>query len=139
MLFYVDAATSAAFGVIIAIAVPETRPARVERERIERRSESPLADGQFLVFVAINFATALIAMQTQAALSAHMTWQGFAPSTFGIVLAVNGVLIILLQPLLTSWIARFEPSRVLAVSAFCSAARWRSTGSRPSRSPMRAR
>jgi MFS family permease len=116
ILFYVDAATSAAFGVIIALNVPETRPAR-ETHTTTRARVSPFADGQFMIFVALNFASALIAMQTQAALSAHMTWQGFSPSTFGMVIAVNGVLIIVLQPLLTSWIARFEPSRVLAVSA----------------------
>jgi MFS family permease len=115
ILFYVDAATSAAFGAIIAIAVPETRPTR-ETHATTRGRVSPFADGQFMIFVGLNFATALIAMQTQAALSAHMTWQGFAPSTYGMVLAVNGVLIILLQPLITGWIARFEPSKVLAVA-----------------------
>jgi len=118
VLFYADAITSAAYGVIVLIAVPETKPARdPEAPPAKVLGDSPLLDGQYLIFIALNFLSTLMPMQTMAPLSAHMTWQGFAASTYGFVIAVNGVLIIVLQPMLTRWIGGYDRSKVLAVSA----------------------
>jgi len=65
------------------------------------------------VFVIITFGFVLLPMQAGATLSAHMTWQGFTPTAYGIVMGVNGICIILLQPILTVWSAKFDPTRVL--------------------------
>jgi MFS family permease len=45
-----------------------------------------------------------------------MRAHGLDPSTFGKVVAVNGILIVALQPLAMSWLDRFPRSRVLAAS-----------------------
>ena len=112
ILFYADATTTLVFAIVIALKVPETRPAVVIKP--DAPSVSPLRDGQFLIFLALSLLGSIIGMQAGATLSAHMTWQGFSASTYGFVLAVNGVLIILLQPVLTRWSGRFDRSRVLA-------------------------
>ncbi len=120
ILFFADAATMAAFGVLIAIAVPETKPARVVREpgaAEEVPSRPWWRDRVFATFVGINFLLVLVPMQSGAALSAHMTSQGFSPAAYGAVLGVNGVVIIVVQPYMTTWIARFDADRVLVVSA----------------------
>lgn len=118
ILFYADAVTSALYGVIVLVAVPETKPARdPHAPKPTALGDSPLLDGQYVIFIALNFLMAVMPMQTMAPLSAHMTWQGFPASTYGFVIAVNGVLIIVLQPLLTRWIGGFDPSKILAVSS----------------------
>ena len=119
LLFVADAATMAAFGVLIAVAVPETRPAPV------RAADAPplpatrawWRDRPFATFVGINFLLVLLPLQSGAALSAHMTAQGFSPAAYGLVLGCNGLFIIVAQPVLTARIARADADRVLVVSA----------------------
>lgn len=118
ILFFADAITMAVFGLIVWRAVPETRP-KVATEKSERPapSRSWITDRVFVIYVLLAFAMALLPMQTAAPLSAHMTWQGFSPAGYGLVLAFNGVLIILVQPLLSTYVARFDASRVIALAA----------------------
>ncbi len=116
ILFYADAATTFAYGVIVAFAVPETRPPPRPHDA-NAPSVSPLRDLQFMIFIALAFVVAFLILQCGATLSTHMTWQHFAPSTYGLVMGCNGVLIVVLQPVLTRWSARFDPSRVLAVAS----------------------
>ncbi len=117
ILFVADAVTMAIYGVIVLAWVPETHPAVVERAANAPRSRSWLADREFVVFVAITFGLALLPFQSTAPLSAHMTWQGLSPAAFGGVMAVNGLLIIALQPAISTWSTRREPTGVLVAAA----------------------
>jgi MFS family permease len=117
ILFIADAATMAIYGVIVLVAVPETRPARVARGPEHAPSRSWVADREFVVFIAIVFAAVLLPYQANAPLSAHMTWQGFSPAVFGAVLSVNGILIIALQPAISTWSSHRDPTRVLVTAA----------------------
>lgn len=116
ILFVADAATMAIYGVIVLVCVPETRPPAAPRAPGVRPSRPWLTDREFVVFVAITFGLALLPMQA-IALSAHMTQQGFTPAAYGGVIAVNGVIIIALQPAISAWSARRDPTRILAVAA----------------------
>jgi MFS family permease len=116
ILFIGDAATMAIYGVIVWVAVPETRPTVVARAE-EQPSRSWITDGAFVAFVVIVFAMALMPFQSSAPLAAHMTWQAFSPAAFGAVMSINGILIIVLQPTVSAWAARREPTRVLVAAA----------------------
>jgi MFS family permease len=117
LLFIADAATMAIYGMIVVVAVPETRPATAPPGAARPQpSASWLFDREFVVYVALTFGIALIASQI-AALSAHMTWQGFSPAAFGGVIAVNGIFIIVLQPALSRWSARRDPTRMVTAAA----------------------
>ena len=117
ILFLADAATMAIYGVIVLVAVPETRPARAPRTAHVRASRPWFTDRTFVVFVAIMFGLSLLPFQSTAPLSAHMTWQGLSPAAFGGVMAVNGLLIIALQPAISTWSTRRDPTRMLVVAA----------------------
>jgi MFS family permease len=118
ILFVADAVTMALYGVIVVIAVPETRPAApAVITRVASPARSWITDGTFVVFVAICFLLTLLPIQAGAALSAHMSWQGWSSAGYGAVMAINGALIIVIQPLLSAWLGRFEPSRILALAA----------------------
>ena len=116
LLFFADAATTAIYGVIVAIGIPETRPARVARSAETRPSRPWFTDREMVVYMAITFGVALLPSQT-VALSAHMTYQGFSPAAYGGVIAVNGVIVIALQPVIAAWNARRDPTRVIAAAA----------------------
>jgi MFS family permease len=116
ILFVADAATSVIYGVILLVALPETRPAPRPREH-GTTERAWFRDREFVVFAVLSFLVILLPMQTLATLAAHMTWQGFSAASYGMVMGLNGVLIIVLQPMLTAWSASRDASRVLAASA----------------------
>ncbi|HEX3763855.1 MAG TPA: MFS transporter [Kofleriaceae bacterium] len=116
ILFIADAATTLIYGVIVLIAVPETRPARTPQHRASP-SRSWITDPSFVAFILILFGLALLPVQAAAPLAAHMTEQGFPAAAFGGVIAVNGVLIIILQPTLAGWASRRDATRVLIAAA----------------------
>ena len=115
ILFIADAITMTIFAVLVWRAVPETRPPPVARTaESPPPSRSWIRDSDFVIYVAITLVMSLLPLQTAAPLSAHMSWQGFSPAGYGLVLAFNGLLIIAIQPIATTWIARRDPSRVIA-------------------------
>lgn len=116
ILFIADGVTMVIYGVLVAIAVPETRPA-TPRDPAARPTTSWIRDRELVILVAISIAFMLIPMQAGATLSAHMSAQGFVPAAYGLVMAVNGIVIITLQPSLIGWIQRFDPQRVIVVAA----------------------
>jgi MFS family permease len=109
----------ALYGVIVLIAVPETRPARPPRDERRPVTRHWFTDAQFLVLLVLMFALTVLPVMSGAPLAAHMDAQDFTTAGYGFVMAVNGIIIILLQPLLTAAAARFDPARVLAVGALC--------------------
>lgn len=115
ILFVADGATMLVYGILVAIAVPETKPPPRPVEAAPSRSW--IRDRELVTLCVISVALMMVLMQVGATLSVHMTAQGFAPAAYGAVMAVNGVAIIVLQPTMISWIKRFDPNRVLVVAA----------------------
>ncbi|WP_327006536.1 MFS transporter [Dactylosporangium sp. NBC_01737] len=117
-LFLADAATTAAAALLIAVKIRETRPALVEHPRQQRSGLATLArDRVFLGFVACNLLVALVLLQHMSMLPLAMIGDGLAPRTFGMVIALNGVLIVLGQPLVTRLLAGRREALVAPVSA----------------------
>jgi MFS family permease len=118
-LFLFDATTMALYGVLVFVKVPETRP--------DHRDAAPgtaqpglldvITDRTFLVFVLLIFGIALVMWQTGTSAPMDMTAKGLSKSTYGTLFAINGVLIALLQPRMTSWLAPKPRAAVLAISA----------------------
>ncbi|MGN6104153.1 MAG: MDR family MFS transporter [Kofleriaceae bacterium] len=119
ILFLADAATMAIYGTIVLIAVPETRPPRATRDPAtpHPRERAWFTDRAFVWLLVLTFGIALLPGQATATLSAHLRWQGFSSAGYGALMAVNGALIIALQPSLAAWSARRDPSSVLVLAA----------------------
>jgi MFS family permease len=117
-LFAGDAVTTWIYGLIIWRRIPETRPAKAAPREGEPGGLSVvLSDGVFMSFVALNFLLGLVFQQHATTLPIDMARHSIAPSTYGVVIALNGVVIIVVQPLATRALARFRRSRVLAAAA----------------------
>jgi len=126
LLFVVDAATTLGTAAIIFLRVPETRrlhAASAPGTRPDRAAPhrgglwSALTDRVYVSFVALNILLALIFMQHTSMLPIAMGQDGLSPSTYGAVIAVNGVMIVAGQLFVPRLIADRRRSHVLALAA----------------------
>lgn len=116
-LFLVDATTSLAFAAVLAFTVPETRPAGVEPAPALAGLAQVFHDRVFVVFVLLALGGLMVFTQFQLAAPLDMAAHGVGPAGFAWLMALNGVGVVLLQPLLGARLRRYDPSRALAVSA----------------------
>lgn len=117
-LFWINAGTSVVAAVIIWRMVPETRPALPDTGR---RALLPVAlrDVTLLTVIAINIVYASVYFQGYSTLPLVMADDGLANSTYGLVIALNGVVIVLAQPFAVRLLGRRDRSAVLAASMLC--------------------
>ncbi|MFP8960762.1 MDR family MFS transporter [Streptomyces nanhaiensis] len=76
-----------------------------------------LRDGPFMAVVGLSFLVALLFMQTYVALPLDMAAKGLSSSDYGLAIAANGVLIVVLQIPVTRLIERRDPARLLVASS----------------------
>ena len=116
LLFIGDAATTLAYTGIVWWKIPETRPAHLVNE--ERPSPwAPLADGPFVAFCGLSVLVWLLLFQAFVTLPIDLRNHGLSPGAYGSLIALNGVLIVFLQPILSRLLGNFPHHRVLAASA----------------------
>ncbi len=99
LLFAGDALTTAVFGVIVLLKVPETQATEVALEaRATTRSRvgQALRDPVLMVFVLLSLLVGMIYAQGQVTLPLDMAAAGLPPSDYGLAIAVNGALIVLI-------------------------------------------
>ncbi|MGW4158349.1 MDR family MFS transporter [Streptomyces sp. NPDC004788] len=117
-LFWLNGATTLLGALMIAARVPGSRPAPVPADAAEAGGFGAiLRDRPFVAFVVAEFLVLTILLQSESGLPIAMGKDGFSPSTFGQVAALNGIAIALLQLPLTRLYKRFPDSRVLAGSS----------------------
>jgi MFS family permease len=118
LLFVLDAATTAAAAILIAVKVRETRPAIQSGTKEQTGSlRTVLSDRVFLGFVVCNLLVMVVLMQHASMLPIAMREDGLSSRTFGLVIALNGILIVVGQIFMTRLLRGRRPARVLAVSA----------------------
>jgi MFS family permease len=119
LLFVIDAGTTVITALISLIFLVETRPDRpaAGRARPPDGSGTVLRDRVFLGYLLVSFGGIFVIMQFQSTLPIAMTARGLSAATFGGVIAVNGVLIVLGQLFVPRLIDGYDRSRVLALAA----------------------
>ena len=128
LLFAGDGLTSLAFALIVWRALPETRPApgahgtALRPHGLVRGFLAPYRDRSFLAFIALSVLVLLVFMQHATALPLDMVAHGVPRASLGLVMAVNGILIVFVQPFLAPRIAVHNRSRVLAAGCVLVAA-----------------
>ncbi|GAB3857225.1 hypothetical protein GCM10029963_54940 [Micromonospora andamanensis] len=123
-LFLVDAVATFATAALIAWKVPETLARRgipatpaVDTRRSRRPGlHTALTDRHFLVFVGLTFVLAVLSMQASTIMPLAMRADGLGPSSYGAVVALGGVLIVLGQLFVPRLIDRHRKAHVLALS-----------------------
>jgi MFS family permease len=113
-LFLIDAASTLLTGVLIAWKVPETLSRRPPTAAT--KTSSVLADKIFLVFVGLTLLQALLYAQTSTIVPLAMSDDGLSPSSYGLVTALGGTLIVVGQLFVPRLIDRHRKDRVLATA-----------------------
>ncbi|WP_431034826.1 MDR family MFS transporter [Streptomyces sp. P6-2-1] len=118
--FLGDAALTMACAVVVFLKLPETRPERPVTKG-PREDEVGLRtvarDGRFMAVVGLSFLVALVFQEASVGLPITMGRAGFSPADYGSAIALNGVLIVVLQIPLTRFIQHRSPGRLLVISS----------------------
>ncbi|WP_406317197.1 MFS transporter [Streptosporangium sp. NBC_01639] len=114
-MFGVNAVTSLIFGLLVWRAVPETLPAPGSRPR--GRFADVLGDRLMVAFSLITVVSTVAYTQAFTTLPLAMTHAGFTTVDYGLVIAVNGVLIVIVQPLTGAWFGGRDHTTVLAAGS----------------------
>ena len=115
ILFWISAAASVVAALIVWRHVPGTRP---PTPTATRRALLPvlLRDPVMLAMVAIYVVYFATFLQTFSTLPLVMAGDGHAPGAFGALLALNGIVIIVVQPIAVRLLDGRDRATVLAVS-----------------------
>ena len=116
-LFLADAATSLVFALIVLARVTETRPAHLPQAPVLHGLLRVFADRPFMVFLGLHLAVLLVFTQFQLAAPLDYAAHGVGPLRFSLIMAFNGVGVVVLQPLLSTRLGRHDGARVLALSS----------------------
>lgn len=119
LLFAVDAATCAAYAVVVLVGIRHDPPRVVHDPRSglpEPGYGTALRDRTFMILVLCWTAQAVAYFQNFLVLPLAVHDAGLPPSAYGLIAGMNGLVIVLLQPLAIRWTTRLDPSRTIAVS-----------------------
>jgi MFS family permease len=115
-LFVGDALTSALFGLIALVALPRVVQRSINGDASWREVLTVLrGDRRFQQLLLANFAVSLVFMQFASTFGLFITGLGFSAATYGVVISLNGALIVFCELPLTAFTRRFEPRRVMAL------------------------
>jgi MFS family permease len=114
-LFAVDAFSCAAFGVLIYMRIPETRPERPAGE-LDVSFAVIVRDRLLLVMALLFLIQGVLLFQAFCTLPLAMDADGLSPTAYGVAIAANGIVIILVQPLVSDRLGRMRRSWVLGAS-----------------------
>jgi len=133
-LFWGDAATSAAYAVIVAVSIQETLR-RIPRGDAPAPSHFAwaafgrmLRDGVYVRFCLGTLLISFVYMQCMSTFPMFLKGLGFGPEVYGRCIAVNGAMIVLLQIPMTQLVARFDRRRVIVVAALVTGVGFGCTG-----------
>lgn len=118
--FLIEAGMTAVCAVLVFLRLPESRPRRAAAEAAEDSEVSLLTvvrDGRYMGVVGLSFLVALIFQQGSVGLPVAMGEAGFSPADYGMAIAVNGILIVVLQIPVTRVIQHRDPRSLLVVSS----------------------
>ncbi|MFJ7270681.1 MDR family MFS transporter [Streptomyces sp. NPDC099050] len=119
--FLGEAALTLVCAVLVYLKLPESRPEKTAAEKAAAEPEiglgTVLRDGRFMGVVGLSFLISLIFMQGSFGLPLAMGAAGFSTADYGLVIGVNGVLIVVLQIPVTRFIEHRDPQKLLVISA----------------------
>jgi predicted MFS family arabinose efflux permease len=117
LLFIADGGTTLAYGALVWAALPETRPSPDETRAGLGGVRTVLRDRLLLSLCALTFASCLVFFQSFVGLPIDMRAHGISAAGFGAAIALNGILIVLLQPVATELVQGRSRLQILAAAS----------------------
>ncbi|MGA2246079.1 MAG: MFS transporter [Verrucomicrobiota bacterium] len=114
-LFAGDAATSVLFGLVALFALPAGAHHRQANAQWSEVWTVLRCDRKLHQMLAANFAIGLVFFQIASAFGLYVTQLGFSAAAYGVLVSLNGALVVLVELPLTTITRRFPARRVMAV------------------------
>lgn len=124
LAFVADGITSLLFALLVWVGVPETRPAHAraaaahEARSLRTTLEgilAPYRDGPFVAFLALCVCIFVVFMQHGTTFPLDLAAHGVSRAWFGIVLGLNGIIVVLVQPFAGPVFQRWDRSRSIVL------------------------
>ncbi|HEX6843610.1 MAG TPA: MFS transporter, partial [Actinomycetota bacterium] len=116
LLFVGDAITSFGFAAIALLALPHgTRTTKQEERHLDNARVSMRLDRGFLLGMASVFIVAAVYMQSGSTFALHVQDLGYSATVYGLLLAANGVLVVLFELPITAWTQHRPRTRMMAL------------------------
>ncbi|HEV8657371.1 MAG TPA: MFS transporter [Thermoanaerobaculia bacterium] len=116
--FYVfagDAATSIVFGFIALAALPHGFRSSGKEEQTGEAIVHAMRNERFVLFLLATLCVTWIEFQLHSTFPLYLQLQGYSTKTYGLLLSINGVMIVLFELALTSWTQRFDRQRIIGL------------------------
>jgi MFS family permease len=114
-LFIGDAATSVLYGIVAWFALPSGLRGSTQGGTILDTFRALRDDKRLRQVVAACLVIGLVFVQVFSTMSLEMTRSGFSPAMYGLVISLNGALVVLCELPLTTITKRYPPRRVIAL------------------------
>jgi MFS family permease len=127
-IFYGDALTSLAYGIIALSALPHGLRMSSSEERAGEAIRHALRNQPFVLFLLSTLCVMWVEFQIHSTLPLYVQSQGYTPAAYGMLISLNGVLIVLFELPVTAWTQRFRPRPMIAIGYAISAVGFALTG-----------
>jgi len=121
LLFIADAMSSLITALIVFLTIPETKPEKNEDKPEESIMKTMigykevLKDSVYIMFLAVSIITVLVYMQLYSTLSVFLlTVYNFPTESFGILVSMNALLVVLFQFWITNRTSKYAPMKMMA-------------------------
>ncbi|MEV5967330.1 MFS transporter [Kribbella sp. NPDC051952] len=119
-LFLVNAAACLLFGVVVAALLRDGRPQPQDEPRSGVQADKggyrqALADRTLVRFLAMTVVAEFVYIQTTVGLPLHVSDIGLTARDFGLLIGLNGLVVLVLELPTTSLVSRYRPEYVLAI------------------------
>lgn len=114
-IFAGDAVTSFLYGIVAMLALPHGLRSSGKDEKPAEGLRVALRDRTFVFFLAATVCLTWVEFQVHSTFPLHIAKLGYTPSTYGLLISINGVMIVLFELLLTAWTQRFPPQPLIAL------------------------
>lgn len=117
-LFVGDALTSVVFGTVALVSLPPGRPAASGSNGGGGSIRTMLRDRAFVAFLLASVGITYVYLQSMSVLALHAKAEGLSTSDYGLLVSLNGLLVVVLELPIASVTQRLDARRVIAVGFF---------------------
>jgi MFS family permease len=114
-LFAGDAMTSFIYGIVAISALPHGVRAMASTEKAGDAWRVAFADRPFMIFLAATFCVTCVEFQLHSTVPLYITHLGYTPATYGLLMSINGIMIVTLEMILIAWTQRLPRRPLIAL------------------------
>ena len=128
LIFAVDAATSFIYGIVALVALPHGLRGKTRDEAPAEGLRVAMRDRQFMLFLAATLCVTWVEFQIHSTFPLHLAKLGFSAATYGMLLSINGAMIVAFELALTAWTQKLPQQPLISIGYGLSALGFAMTG-----------